>query len=65
MIKVRAKKMLYYGHRRRKEGAVFFIKEESEFSESGMEKLSGVKAVKAEDVELEEEESNLLEEDVI
>lgn len=64
MIKVRAKEMVYYGHKRRKEGDVFVLKDEKHFSERSMQKLDKVKPAEPEEVEIEEDES-FVDEDVI
>lgn len=66
MIKVRAKEMVYYGHKRRREGDVFILKDESHFSKKSMEKLGSSNAVSEVEVEDNSEaEAHLLDEDVI
>lgn len=45
-MKVRAKKLGYYGLRRRQEGEVFELKDEKFFSETWMEKLESKKKSK-------------------
>lgn len=40
-MKVRAKRLGYYGHKRRKEGAEFVIQSDKDFSESWMEQVGG------------------------
>lgn len=64
MIKVRAKEMVYYGHKRRKEGDVFVLKDEKHFSERSMQKLDKVEHAEPEEVEIEEDES-FVDDDVI
>lgn len=56
MIKVRATQLGYYGLKRRREGDIFFIKNEAQFSKKWM--------VKVDDKELEEQDDVFEDEDL-
>lgn len=64
MIKVKAKEMLYYDNRRKREGEIFFIQDEKEFSKRSMVKVVEKPATVMAEVEEEVEEPSI-DEDVI
>ena len=57
-IKVKAIRLGYYKHRRRKEGSLFVIKDEKEFSKVWMKKVDDDEFVKP-DAEEEEDEAEV------
>lgn len=63
-MKVRAIRLGYYNHRRRREGDIFELLDDKAFSEKWMEKLDGKKS-KVKSVEREEQESQSPSEEVI